>query len=98
MYIIDKWNIMNLDNYYWYFESALSDKQCDDIIEYVKSTSEKERAKIGLGTYSTTFPKTYSSLSSGNHIITIKDGDGCEKSYIINVKDWKRNFDINEKG
>ena len=42
---------MNLDNYYWYFESALSDKQCDDIIEYVKSTSEKERAKIGLGTY-----------------------------------------------
>ena len=42
---------MNLDNYYWYFESALSDKQCDDIIEYVKSTSEKKRAKIGLGTY-----------------------------------------------
>ena len=42
---------MNLDNYYWYFQSALSDKQCDDIIEYVKSTQEKERAKTGLGTY-----------------------------------------------
>ena len=42
---------MNLHNYYWYFESALSDKQCDDIIEYIKSTSEKERAKIGIGTY-----------------------------------------------
>lgn len=42
---------MNLKNYYWYFDSVLSDKQCDDIIEYVKSTSEKKRAKIGLGTY-----------------------------------------------
>jgi len=42
---------MNLKNYYWYFDSVLSDKQCDDIIEYVKSTREKERAKIGLGTY-----------------------------------------------
>ena len=42
-------------------------------------------SKIGSGTYSTTFPKTYSSLSSGNHIITIKDGEGCEKSYTINV-------------
>ena len=42
-------------------------------------------SKIGSGTYSTTFPKTYSSLSSGNHVITIKDGDGCEKTYTINV-------------
>jgi PKHD-type hydroxylase len=42
---------MNLDNYYWYFESALSDKQCDDILEYIKTTSKKERAKIGIGTY-----------------------------------------------
>ena len=42
---------MNLKNYYWYFDSELSDKICDDIIEYAKSTREKERAKIGLGTY-----------------------------------------------
>ena len=42
-------------------------------------------SKIGSGTYSTTFPKTYSSLSGGNHVITIKDGDGCEKAYTINV-------------
>ena len=42
---------MNLKNYYWYFDSELSDKICDDIIEYAKSTREKQRAKIGLGTY-----------------------------------------------
>ena len=42
---------MNLKNYYWYFNSELSDKICDDIIEYVKSTKEKQRAKIGSGTY-----------------------------------------------
>ena len=29
----------------------MGDKICDDIIEYVKSTNEKQRAKIGLGTY-----------------------------------------------
>ena len=42
---------MNLNNYFWYFKSALSDKQCDDILEYIKTTSKKERAKIGIGTY-----------------------------------------------
>ena len=43
---------MNLKNYYWYFKSALSSKQCDDIIEYVNSTRTKEKARTGLGTYS----------------------------------------------
>ena len=32
---------MNLDNYYWYFESALPPKICDDIIEYGKSQQEQ---------------------------------------------------------
>ena len=42
---------MNLKNYYWYFDSELSDKICDDIIEYDKSTRKKKELKIILGTY-----------------------------------------------
>ena len=37
---------MNLKNYYWYFDSELSDKICDDIIEYAKSTRKKEEQKL----------------------------------------------------
>ena len=43
---------MNLKNYYWYFDSELSDKICDDIIEYDKINKRKRKdPKIGLGTY-----------------------------------------------
>ena len=38
-------------------------------------------SKIGSGSYSTTFPKTYSSLSGGSHTITVRDGDGCTRTY-----------------
>ena len=31
---------MNLKNYYWYFDSELSDKICDDIIEYELSPND----------------------------------------------------------
>ena len=38
-------------------------------------------SKIGSGSYSTTFPKTYSNLSGGSHTITVRDGDGCTRTY-----------------
>ena len=31
---------MNLSNYYWYFESALSPKFCDEVIKYANSKKE----------------------------------------------------------
>ena len=31
---------MNLSNYYWYFESALTPKFCDEVIKYGLSHSE----------------------------------------------------------
>ena len=37
--------------------------------------------KLGSGSYTTTFPKTYSSLSGGSHVITVKDGSGCTRTY-----------------
>ena len=38
---------MNLQNYYWYFQSAIPSKICDDILEYGNSL-EKEIALTGL--------------------------------------------------
>jgi PKHD-type hydroxylase len=32
---------MNLVNHYWYFQKALSEKFCDEIIKYAKSNEEK---------------------------------------------------------
>ena len=32
---------MNLEYYYWYFQSAIPPKICDDIIEYGKSQQEQ---------------------------------------------------------
>ena len=37
---------MNLQDYYWYFESALPPKICDDIIQYA-FTQKKEKAWVG---------------------------------------------------
>jgi hypothetical protein len=37
---------MILKNIYWYFESALSNKFCDEILKYGKSKTE-EIAKVG---------------------------------------------------
>ena len=41
--------------------------------------------RYGLGSWLTTSPHTYSSLSAGNHYITIKDGSGCTEAYTITV-------------
>ena len=41
--------------------------------------------RLGLGSWLTTSPHTYSSLSAGDHYITIKDGSGCTEAYTITV-------------
>ena len=40
---------MNLKYYYWYFEKALSDKFCDDLIKIGKSL-QKKKALTGSNT------------------------------------------------
>ena len=40
---------MNLQHYYWYFKNALSDRQCDHIIDYAK-TKKPGEAVIGIHT------------------------------------------------
>ena len=37
---------MQLDNYYWYFKSALPERICDDIIKYAL-TKKETMAKTG---------------------------------------------------
>ena len=39
---------MNLKNYYWYFQKALSDEFCDKVIELGKSLQRK-KALTGTG-------------------------------------------------
>ena len=39
---------MNLEYYYWYFQSAIPSKICDDILEYGNSL-EKQMALTGGG-------------------------------------------------
>jgi hypothetical protein len=41
--------------------------------------------KLNSGSYTTTFPKTYSSLSAGTNTITVRDTDGCIKEYSITI-------------
>ena len=39
---------MNLKNYYWFFEKALSDKFCDDVIKYANNKKEELALTGGL--------------------------------------------------
>ena len=38
---------MNLENYYWYFEKAIPERICDDIIKYGTEFADKKRAAVG---------------------------------------------------
>ena len=40
---------MNLSNYYWYFERALTPKFCDDVIKYANSHKEVMARTGGYG-------------------------------------------------
>lgn len=37
--------------------------------------------KLNNGSFTTSFPKTYSNLSAGTYTITVKDTDNCERTY-----------------
>ena len=40
---------MNLQNYYWYFQSAIPARICDEIVKYGKSISDEMAVTGGLG-------------------------------------------------
>ena len=40
---------MNLTNYYWYFQSAVPSRICDEIVKYGKSLSDQMALTAGLG-------------------------------------------------
>ena len=40
---------MNLTNYYWYFQSAVPSRICDEIVKYGKSLSDQMALTGGLG-------------------------------------------------
>ena len=40
---------MNLTNYYWYFQSAVPARICDEIVKYGKSISDQMAVTGGLG-------------------------------------------------
>ena len=40
---------MNLTNYYWYFQSAIPERICDDIVRYGKSLQEQMAVTGGYG-------------------------------------------------
>ena len=41
--------------------------------------------KLDAGSYTSTFPKTYTGLDSGSKTITVKDGNDCERTYTVNI-------------
>ena len=40
---------MNLTNYYWYYQSAIPERICDEIVKYGKSLSDQMAVTGGLG-------------------------------------------------
>ena len=40
---------MNLTNYYWYFQSAIPERICDDIVKYCKSIQDQMAITGGYG-------------------------------------------------
>ena len=40
---------MNLENYYWYFKSAIPERICDEIVKYGKSISDQMAVTGGYG-------------------------------------------------
>ena len=40
---------MNLTNYYWYFQSAVPERICDEIVRYGKSISDQMAVTGGYG-------------------------------------------------
>ena len=40
---------MNLENYYWYFESVIPERICDDIVRYSKSIQDQMALTGGYG-------------------------------------------------
>ena len=40
---------MNLSNYYWYFQSVIPPKICDDIVRYGKAEKQREVMAITGG-------------------------------------------------
>ena len=40
---------MNLTNYYWYFQSVIPERICDDIVKYGKSISDEMAVTGGYG-------------------------------------------------
>ena len=40
---------MNLRNYYWYFQSAIPERICNEIIKYGKSLQDQMEVKGGFG-------------------------------------------------
>ena len=40
---------MNLTNYYWYFQSVIPPRLCDDIVKYGKSLQDQMAVTGGFG-------------------------------------------------
>ena len=40
---------MQLQNYYWYFQSAIPSRICDEIVKYGKSISDQMAVTGGMG-------------------------------------------------
>ena len=40
---------MNIENYYWYFQSAIPNRICDDIARYGKQLQDEMAVTGGLG-------------------------------------------------
>ena len=40
---------MNLKNYYWYYQKAVPDNVCDNIIKYGLQTKEQMAERLGMG-------------------------------------------------
>ena len=40
---------MNLTNYYWYFQSAIPERICDEIVKYGKSIQDQMAITGGYG-------------------------------------------------
>ena len=47
--ILDNFKKVNLTNYYWYFQSAVPARICDEIVKYGKSISDQMAVTGGFG-------------------------------------------------
>ena len=63
---------MNIENYYWYFQSAIPNRICDDIARYGKQLQDEMAVTGGLGAKKLKVSFMIGTVIVGTNLILIK--------------------------